>query len=420
MSARATRPARRRLAVTSPRASSAGTSARSRLSWSVRNRCWSSRATRSAGSCRRRLGGVGAGADGTAIGLFTLRVETARRRARAAAGRARHAVRAPGSGVRAGAAGQPSATGGPRAGSGPGPDRAGRSWSAARPARSVSARRGGSTATADGTSSAPSGSSRLAAGSASASAPLTAAVGVSVKASPTGTWDRASTARTVPISQAAVSRPDRALAPCTLLERMAAAPRSVALLEAEHLRPHVAARVVPHAGRLGVAVEDVGPVSGAVHPALDHRRGGGVAGRDVLPGPAVVGGGGGPVAGTLAVRRGVAEVVPVDHVLAVRLGGRGQPGVGPKRAAAGLGPFDVGQPGHLGGAVGRRCRGAGGGARRGWRAGAARRTAGGSRRRGGRGRGRRCRHRPARRHRAERGHRRRPRGPGRPVTGPAE
>src|SRR5215211_4344238 len=69
------------------------------------------------------------------------------------------------------------------------------------------------------------------------------------------------------------------------------------LLEAEHLSPHAAAGVVPDAGRLGLAVEDVRLVARAVHPALDDRGGAGIAGGDVLPGPARVAGGGRPVTG---------------------------------------------------------------------------------------------------------------------------
>src|SRR5262249_37355979 len=92
------------------------------------------------------------------------------------------------------------------------------------------------------------------------------------------------------------------------------------------------------------AVEQVGPVPGAVDPRRDHVLRRAVAPRDVL------GRGAGGVAGALlalhevaAVRAGVVEVVAGHHVRAVRAGGGDEAAVDVQRAAAVGGAERVGQ-----------------------------------------------------------------------------
>src|SRR4051794_11182910 len=135
------------------------------------------------------------------------------------------------------------------------------------------------------------------------------------------------------------------------------------------------------------AVEQVGPVAGAVDPAVDHVLRGAVAPRDVFGrGARGVAGGDLALHEAAAVRAGVVEEVLAHHVGAVLARGGDEPAVDPHRAAAVLLAERVGQGDDLVldrgvRAVGRDRRGRRGG--RGLRRGL-RRRGGGHLGRGGR------------------------------------
>src|SRR3954469_1807048 len=105
---------------------------------------------------------------------------------------------------------------------------------------------------------------------------------------------------------------------------------------AEVLGPVRSAQRVGHADpeRVQLAVEDVRPVTWAVHPAGHHVGGGPVPVGDVLRTRVGVPGRLDPVPWRGALGGVVREVVPLGHVRAVRLGRGGQPAVGVHRPAA--------------------------------------------------------------------------------------
>src|SRR5690606_40351575 len=94
-------------------------------------------------------------------------------------------------------------------------------------------------------------------------------------------------------------------------------------LPAEHLGPGAVGLAHPQGAV--VAVEDVLPVAGTVHPVAHDLLGGALPLGDVLPGPRVVALRAGAVRRGAAVEAGVRHVVVAVHVLAVELGGGGQP-----------------------------------------------------------------------------------------------
>src|SRR5690606_2285484 len=94
-------------------------------------------------------------------------------------------------------------------------------------------------------------------------------------------------------------------------------------------------------------VEDVAPVTVAVHPTAHDVGRRGVAVGDVLPGRGGVTGGLGPVHERAAVPSGVAEVVVRGHVLAVAASGGAEPLVGGDLAAASRPALLVGERGDL-------------------------------------------------------------------------